>query len=262
MLKDFIEHFDAIILFDKFSGELVLQNKASLKLIDKVISNHDDLDSFFQQSGNSTSIPLLDIRNIQGVKYLIKRKIVNNCILYHFENNNFYLDIIEDMKKESSIDDLTSCYNKKETELVFKRMLSSYLRYNETYFTVVMFDLDHFKNVNDNHGHLAGDYILKTLSSVIHNQLRDSDIFGRVGGEEFTILLTQTKMSGALKIANKILKIVEDYEFIYNDIVIPITISMGITSILKNDSYFSLVDRTDKALYQAKSNGRNRVEYL
>ncbi len=262
MFETLIEHYDSIILFDKSSGEVVFQNQEFINLSNDKIRNTEDLSTFFYNNGGLNSIPIFDIIEIKNIQYFVKRKSISRFIVYHFEKNNYYVNVLENLKKKSTIDDLTSCYNKKETELIFKRMLSSYLRYQEICFTVVMFDLDHFKKVNDTHGHLAGDYVLTEIAKLIKSHLRDSDIFGRVGGEEFTILLTQTKISGALKIANKLLKTIEEHEFIYNGTVVPVTISIGITSILKNDSYHSIVDRVDNALYQAKSNGRNRIEYL
>ena len=262
MFQTFLDHYDPIILFDKNDGSMLFKNNNFNSLIDFNIVNHSDLSDYFFSLYDEKLIPIFDVLTINSNSYLIKRRIVNNYILYHFETNNNYLNIIESIKKENSIDALTSCYTKKETELIFKRMLSGYLGYQDIFFTVVMLDIDHFKKVNDTYGHQAGDFILKKLSYVINQHLRDSDIFGRVGGEEFTILLTQTKMSGALKLTNKILQIIEKYEFNYNDTIIPLTISMGITSILKNDSYFSLVERSDKALYLAKNKGRNRIEYL
>jgi diguanylate cyclase (GGDEF)-like protein len=125
-----------------------------------------------------------------------------------------------------------------------------------------MFDLDHFKKVNDTYGHLAGDFILVEVSKIIKGQLRDSDIFGRIGGEEFMILLAHTKKDDSLKVTNKLLKLISNYQFIYNDQIIPITISIGITSVLNDDTYLSIVNRVDKALYKAKQNGRNKIEYL
>jgi len=262
MLETFIDHFDAIIIFDKDSGKMIYQNQEFSDLTDDSIANLDDLNKFFKQLLNANSTPIFEVITVKKKQYLAKRKLIDKYILYHFEDNNYYTNVLKQIEQQSSIDDLTLCYNKKETELIFKRMLSSYLRYSETYFTVLMLDLDHFKKVNDTYGHLAGDYILKETTKIIKKHLRESDIFGRVGGEEFIILLTHTKTSGALKISNKILDIIRNHQFEYNGKLIPIRVSIGMTSILKNDSYHSIVDRVDKALYKAKSNGRDRIEYL
>lgn len=262
MFKTIIEHFDAIMLFDKTTGNIVYQNKELSTVVNDKIKHIDDLNNFFKEECQLNTIPICDMIVIDNTNYFLRRKVIDDYIVYHFEDNQYFNKIIENIKEESTIDGLTSCYNKKETELIFKRMLSNYLRYDSTYFTVVMFDIDHFKIVNDTYGHLAGDYILKELSGQIKTLLRDSDLFGRVGGEEFMLLLPQTKLTGALKLSNKIKDFIEQHKFVYQGTQINITISMGVTSIIKTDSYFAIADRVDKALYQAKNNGRNKVEYL
>jgi len=262
MFKTIIEHFDAIMLFDKITGDIIYQNKELLTIINHDIKHVDDLNIFFEKECQLNYIPICDILTIDNTNYFLRRKLIDNYIMYHFEDNQYFNKIINNIKEKSTIDGLTSCYNKKETELIFKRMLSSYLRYDSTYFTVMMFDIDHFKAVNDTYGHLAGDYILQELSAQIKELLRDSDVFGRIGGEEFMLLLSQTRLTGALKLANKIKDHIEQHEFVYQGVQISITISMGVTSIIKTDSYFAIVDRVDKALYKAKNNGRNKIEYL
>ncbi len=141
-------------------------------------------------------------------------------------------------------------------------MLSTTQRYSDTNFAVIMLDIDHFKKINDNYGHLTGDYILKEVADIVHHEVRDSDIFARVGGEEFIVLLPQTKLNGALKTAQKIRKSIEEYEFSFKGESIHVTLSLGITSTTSKDTYFSVLDRVDKALYKAKKDGRNRVEYF
>jgi len=262
MLKTIIDHFDAIVLFDNKSGEVVFKNDEFDAIFEKKIEKFDDLEAVFLEYYGIGQIPLFNVIKINEMEYLVKRKVVQNYILYHFESNNYYVQIIENMKKQASIDELTACYNKKEFENIFNRMLSTLQRYSDSNFAAVMLDIDHFKNVNDTYGHLAGDFILKEMSSIIHEELRDSDVFARVGGEEFMILLPQTKLNGALKTAQKIRKSIQDYNFIFQGTTIPLTISLGITSTTKNDTYFSILDRADKALYKAKNDGRNKVEYL
>ncbi|MEA2049536.1 MAG: GGDEF domain-containing protein [Campylobacterota bacterium] len=262
MFKSIVEHFDAIFVFDKISEELIYENSDIVSLKENNIKHIDHLNQFFFEIGYTNHLPICDSISLNNISYLLKRTIVDRYIVFHFEDNQYFHKIIKTLKEESTIDELTSCYNKKETELIFKRMLASYLRYSDTYFTVVMFDIDHFKKVNDTYGHLAGDFVLKELTQQIKSHLRDSDFFGRVGGEEFTLLLSQTKLNGALKLSKKIKDFIENHKFSYQNEIIPITISIGVTSIIKNDSYFSIVDRVDKALYKAKNNGRNRIEYL
>ena len=164
------------------------------------------------------------------------------------------------LEKKALYDPLTNCFNKKEIEFLAENFLKNYLRYN-TPFSILMLDIDFFKKINDTYGHLAGDYILKEVSNTIKKTIRDSDVCGRFGGEEFLVLLPNTKMSGALKLAERIRQSIENKKFEFENKQINITISIGLTSASKTDSVFSLIERADDGLYDAKRNGRNRVEY-
>jgi len=125
----------------------------------------------------------------------------------------------------------------------------------------MMLDIDHFKKINDTYGHLAGDFVLKEIAKIVKNLIRKSDICGRFGGEEFVILLPNTKLSGAMKLAERIRETIQNHTFDFNGKKINVTVSIGITSVGVNDSYESLISRADEALYEAKEKGRNRIEY-
>ena len=168
--------------------------------------------------------------------------------------------LIEDLKQKSIKDSLTGCYNKEETEIFLETFLKNFLRY-KTPFSVLMIDIDYFKKINDTYGHLAGDFILKKVAEIMKSLIRDTDICGRFGGEEFIIALPNTKIIGALRLAERIRKTIENTSFDYNGKKIKITLSIGVTSASKNDSIYSLIERADEALYEAKRKGRNRVEY-
>jgi len=171
------------------------------------------------------------------------------------------IDILKERLEKSAITDpLTGCVNKKETEYLAEKFLKNYLRYNVP-FSVFMLDIDFFKKVNDTYGHLIGDYVLKEVAHEIKNLIRESDICGRFGGEEFLILAPNTKLNGMLKLANRIKNDIENHNFEFENQKIKVTVSIGVTSSSKSDSVFSLIERADEALYDAKRNGRNRVEY-
>ena len=130
-----------------------------------------------------------------------------------------------------------------------------------------MTDIDFFKSVNDTYGHAAGDLVLKTVSRIIKLQLRDYDIAGRYGGEEFAILLPFTKLEEAKMVAERLRKAVENKKIDISKINtesseknISVTISLGVAEYSKEDSEETLLQNADKALYKAKENGRNRVE--
>ena len=103
--------------------------------------------------------------------------------------------------------------------------------------------------------------VLKEIAKIVKNLIRKSDICGRFGGEEFVILLPNTKLSGAMKLAERIRETIQNHIFDFNGKKINVTVSIGITSVGVNDSYESLISRADEALYEAKEKGRNRIEY-
>ncbi len=166
----------------------------------------------------------------------------------------------EELSQKAMFDPLTRCFNKKEIEILIENSLKNYFRYDDP-FCVLMLDIDFFKKVNDTYGHLAGDFVLKQVAKTIQEEIRDSDICGRFGGEEFIILLPNTKISGAMKLASRIKESIENQKFKFNNYLINISVSIGITSPSKTDSIFSLIERVDRALYEAKKKGRNRIEY-
>jgi diguanylate cyclase (GGDEF)-like protein len=124
-----------------------------------------------------------------------------------------------------------------------------------------MIDLDHFKDVNDTHGHLAGDAVLKTLALTVKAKIRAEDIFARYGGEEFAIILPEIDGHNAHQFAEKVRRIVETTEFRFEATTIPVTISMGVATLdLEEPTAAALIRRSDERLYEAKSAGRNCVK--
>lgn len=157
-------------------------------------------------------------------------------------------------------DALTQIYNKgyllEALEAEFKRAKALH---ND--FSVIYFDLDHFKKVNDGYGHDAGDYVLKEFTSLVRSQhIRQKDIFARFGGEEFVILLGNTNAKDAADIAERIRNSVNTHAFVYEGKRLPITCSLGVAELTTEmESANTLLKRADKALYEAKNGGRNRV---
>ena len=176
---------------------------------------------------------------------------------YHDElDENFQKQMFDAALRDS----LTGAYNKNyllkhlETELAFA------LRH-KTPLSMIMLDIDHFKPVNDNHGHLAGDAILKRLAEIAISSLRADDIFARYGGEEFAIVSRGTGIDEGMIIAERLRNTVEKTDFIYEEQRIPITISVGVAALPDANAQTpeELIDVADKALYEAKESGRNRV---
>jgi diguanylate cyclase (GGDEF)-like protein len=124
---------------------------------------------------------------------------------------------------------------------------------------LIIFDIDFFKKINDSHGHQTGDEILKSITKIIKNEIRETDLLARFGGDEFLIISPETNIKNGKIIAEKIRESVEDKELHNN---IKTTISLGITEYKDKDTIDSLMKRTDNALYQSKSRGRNNCSIL
>jgi diguanylate cyclase (GGDEF)-like protein len=125
-----------------------------------------------------------------------------------------------------------------------------------------MFDVDHFKSVNDTYGHLAGDYVLAELAKLGIQTVRAEDVFARYGGEEFAVVARGLTMFQGYQFGERLRSIVADCRFVHEGTHIPVTISVGVASYpeIPVDTFENLVSAADSALYSAKRNGRNRVE--
>lgn len=176
-------------------------------------------------------------------------------------------DVDEQFQKQfydsATKDHLTKIFNRKTFAERFIQEFSYALRHSRVY-SLAMLDIDHFKKVNDTYGHQAGDYVLRQLADVISQLIRNEDIFARYGGEEFVILLRDTDEEKAFVFAMRIRRAVEKHEFKFQDKIIPITVSIGISTL--KDGNFKTPEEmfrvADEYLYKAKNNGRNRVESI
>jgi diguanylate cyclase (GGDEF)-like protein len=124
---------------------------------------------------------------------------------------------------------------------------------------LIMLDLDHFKRINDNYGHSVGDQVLKEVVDVGKTQLRDSDLMGRLGGEEFAVLLPRTNLSDAGIVAERMRQAIMGFHIKAEKAILTTTASFGVTTIRPDDSMVSLIKRADDALFAAKNAGRNQV---
>jgi len=163
-------------------------------------------------------------------------------------------------KQESKEDFLTKLFNKRALDEFMHIKESEFERHGHN-FSIVMFDLDFFKAVNDNYGHDAGDAVLSAFAKILKKETRDDDIVGRFGGEEFMAILTETEVKGGAVFAEKVRKHVEKARFVYKGKRIPVTVSCGVSERKIHSSLQSTINSSDEYLYQAKKSGRNRVEY-
>lgn len=126
--------------------------------------------------------------------------------------------------------------------------------------SVITFDIDHFKKINDTYGHPGGDYVLRELGQLMQSKLvRSNDYFARYGGEEFVIILQATPVKTAQEVAERIRHTVEGHPFQFEGKVIKVTISIGVSTRLNQDTWDKIYNRADQALYQSKQTGRNKV---
>lgn len=159
----------------------------------------------------------------------------------------------------AAIDALTGLYNRRYILNELENQ-SKIARRNKRVFSLIVIDIDNFKKINDDHGHLAGDEYLKKMALVVNRCLREQDICGRYGGEEFLIILPETRLDGAFKLANRIREQIEETEIIQTGSFIKATISAGISQFgLHAYDSQSLFEKADMALQKAKNTGKNRV---
>jgi diguanylate cyclase (GGDEF)-like protein len=184
---------------------------------------------------------------------------VGRCIFKFLSGNNIENAYHEEIYRLTTIDGLTQIFNKRYFLDTIEKEVARAHRYRRS-LSLVMFDIDHFKKINDGYGHLAGDYVLKHLAQTVRAKIRREDCFARYGGEEFAIILPEIDGAGALPFAEKIRQIVERTEFRFENARIPMTISMGVSTIEPDlVDAASVIKRADERLYEAKASGRNRV---
>jgi len=163
---------------------------------------------------------------------------------------------INRLEGESSKDGLTGIFNQKYFREILNHEVIRAKRYGRS-LSLIVFDIDDFKNINTSYGHQTGDQIIKMIAKLIQGQIRGMDVLGRWGGEEFFLLLPETNIKHGFFVAERIRYIVEVYKV---DRQYNVTTSIGLAEMRKDDTSESLIERADKAVYRAKSAGKNRVE--
>ncbi len=164
----------------------------------------------------------------------------------------------EEIYQMTIIDGLTRAHNKRYFLENLERELARCGR-NRRPVSLVIFDIDHFKKINDTHGHLTGDHVLKELASRVRGRVRKEEIFARYGGEEFVVLLPEAENRAALEFAEQIRKLVEREAFEFEGDEIAVTISAGVSTVAEEMPVEGFIKLADENLYRAKRGGRNRV---
>ena len=170
--------------------------------------------------------------------------------------NRYMKNLNKQLEGAALTDSLTGIPNRLYFDQQLEANMLSSQRYGVT-FSLIMLDLDHFKQVNDHYGHAVGDRVLREFGQIVKQQLRLTDQFARWGGEEFIIAAPHTRVDYALAVAERIRAAVAQHDFV---MVSPVTVSIGVTEYRTGETTMALLERVDGALYRAKANGRNRVE--
>ncbi|AIF81088.1 response regulator receiver modulated diguanylate cyclase [endosymbiont of Acanthamoeba sp. UWC8] len=231
------------------------------------IKNHDKL----------RGIPILIIVEEADEKTLTKglEMGVNDYLLYPVESNELLARTSTQIKRKnyqdalrenyihnlslSVIDQLTNLYNRRYFDIHIKNLVTNAASTGKS-LSLIMLDIDHFKNINDTYGHQAGDIIIQEVARRILLGVRPTDLSARYGGEEFVVILPDTKLEDAIKVSERIRQSVEMYPLTTVDSSeIKCTISLGVSALSSDDSPENLLKRADQCLYKAKEGGRNRV---
>ena len=191
---------------------------------------------------------------ISNQRNIISALIILSTIIIALGLNGLRLNRL--LKDLSQTDALSGLYNRRYMNKKLEEEVSKYQRY-KTPFSILLLDIDYFKEINDTYGHDKGDFVIKEISVLMQKNIRNSDICARWGGEEFLILAPNSDLTSAIKLANNLKELIENFNF---EMSSSVTVSIGVSSIdthLEQDGLLKLVDN---ALYKAKEKGRNRVE--
>ena len=186
---------------------------------------------------------------------------VGQTIFKYLSGSNIESKYHEEIYRLTTVDGLTQAFNKRYFQEALGREMNRSSRYGRA-LSLAMLDIDFFKKINDLHGHLAGDYVLREMAGILMQNIRREDIFARYGGEEFSLILPEVEEQGAMQVCEKLRGLVELYHFDFNGKTIPVTVSLGLRTYAgdpKDMDATTLIAQADAKLYEAKQGGRNRV---
>jgi diguanylate cyclase (GGDEF)-like protein/PAS domain S-box-containing protein len=168
-----------------------------------------------------------------------------------------------ELKRLTITDSLTETFNRRQLELLGKQELDRALRYRRSV-SIIMLDIDYFKEVNDNFGHNAGDFVLQRIAKILQNRLRSTDYLGRYGGDEFIVIMPETDLDQSQVVAERLRSAVKNQKIVVNNQEIKLSISVGVSGVSSETkvpvtSFDALTQLADQALYQAKDAGRNCI---
>lgn len=226
------------------------------------VKNKEDgttwIDQLIALEDNERVVSLMDMGDSEYKSFVISLKKIeetSHIILNFSEVTNLTIEKKE-FERKAFNDELTQIYNRAYFNEELMKQVEEYHKTHKP-LSIIMFDIDKFKIFNDTYGHQIGDEVLKSLAQLIMHHTRDSDTFARWGGEEFVVVLPNTSLENAKKVAQMLRVLVEEHQFVDN---LKVNCSFGVAEFDQNDNVESFVKKADDALYRAKENGRNRVE--
>lgn len=207
-------------------------------------------------------LALTRIGRVANLEFIegVRRLVLNQRISTQLEQRNQQLDELNQKINAVAIhDQLTGLYNRHFIVDQLEKQHESYVRYGNAC-SIVMVDIDHFKQVNDHYGHLVGDDVLVACSQLMESMVRQGDLFGRYGGEEFLLVLPMTDVAEALQLAQRIQARLAAGPLVDQPVMLVVTASFGVAQIVSDESIDDWLHRADQALYAAKECGRNCVK--
>lgn len=262
-VKDMIESIDGVL--DKLSLRLIEMIESSDSSTVEIQKIKKELESYNEGTATNFAVAHKKLYTI-AIALEENTKALTKDLKKHSSEVGILSKKIEHLeqelaraKEESKEDFLTKLYNKRALD-EFMNIKEAEFKRHEKNFSIVFFDLDHFKAVNDTYGHDAGDAVLAAFSKILKNDVRNVDIVGRYGGEEFVAILNETDMEGGVVFANKIRAKIKSARLMYKESRIEISVSAGVSERKTHVSLQSTLKSADEALYKAKDNGRDRVE--
>lgn len=224
------------------------------------------LEEFNNSCGSASS--LQDVLGLMGAVLDETRQMKSSVELIQrdFDHKSEEMDALrkelDQVRHQASTDPLTGLANRKVYFEALDEIIAGAAADESENFSVVMLDIDHFKRVNDTYGHLVGDKVIRFVSETLKRNIKGRDTAGRYGGEEFTLLLPETPMAGAVALSENIRKTIADTSLVYGKnkaSLGQVTISAGVSFFRPGDTAADLIERADNALYLAKNGGRNKV---
>ncbi|MCY4524129.1 MAG: GGDEF domain-containing protein [Halobacteriovoraceae bacterium] len=224
-----------------------------------------DKENYILRDNGSKNGTFLNNKKLEGPAVLAKGDIIKlgNIALKFLPKGDPERLTYDKLQLEANTDQHTGCFNK----TYFNNSISLEVkksRITGNPLTLIVLDLDHFKKLNDTHGHDAGDYVLKEMAALVRKEgVRDLDVFARYGGEEFVILLPKTNIKQGFNIAERVRKLIEEYNFSYENKKLEVTASIGVADYRQGvNTGTDLFKRADEAVYKSKKQGRNQVQFF